>query len=211
MKTRFFLILAVTVMVAPLFAQYRMEPVGSPAPDLAPAFQALVEPQGYRILDPAGKAYCEVWFRKSLPEGAKSNESAVAFPGIPHGTLLGIIRFPASGADRRGQTLKPGVYTMRYSLHPVDGDHQGVAPQRDFALLTPVAEDKDAAATPNYQTLVEWSRKASGTPHPAVLEMGAPSGANLPSFAAQGERDWVLNVKIGGTAVSFVLVGKSEA
>ena len=54
-----------------------------------------------------------------------------------------MIRLPERGADRRGQTIKPGVYTLRYGNYPQNGDHQGVEPQRDFLVLSPVAEDKD--------------------------------------------------------------------
>ena len=28
---------------------------------------------------------------------------------------------------------------MRYSYYPMNGDHQGVAPQSDFAVLSPAA------------------------------------------------------------------------
>jgi hypothetical protein len=177
---------------------------------MAPAYASVLGQTGYKIVDPSGQVYCEVWLRTSLPP-AKPADGAIAFPHIPHGTLLGVLRFPGRAADRRGQTLKPGVYTLRYSQYPVNGDHQGVAPQRDFAVLTAAADDKDPAATPNYDTLMSGSQKASGTPHPAVLEMGPPSGAKFPSFTSQGERDWVLNVKIGDTALYILLVGKSEA
>ena len=60
--------------------------------------------------------------------------------------MLGVARFPAKYKDRRGQTIKPGVYTMRYGLFPVNGDHQGVAPQRDFLIPSPAALDDDLKA-----------------------------------------------------------------
>jgi hypothetical protein len=135
----------------------------------------------------------------------------VTLPAIPHGTLLGAIRFPGQGADRRGQAIKPGVYTLRYSLQPVNGDHLGVSPQRDFLVLVPAADDKDVNATPNFEALMAMSRKASGTPHPAVLSMWAAGASDpVPSFSKQGENDWVLNIKVGGMPVSIILVGKVE-
>jgi len=54
------------------------------------------------------------------------------------------------------------------------------------------------------------SRKASGTPHPAVLSMWGAGASDPAGFAKQGENDWVLTKKIGDTTVSVILVGKVE-
>src|SRR5438270_10582139 len=153
--------LALPALVATLaFAQdYKLEPINTAPPGLPAAFASVVQTQGYRVAGPSGP-WCEVWFRKSIPTGSKPADDAIAFP-IAQGTLIGILRFPGPGADRRGQVIKPGVYTMRYSNFPVDGAHQGVAPQRDFALLTPIAADSDPAATPDFRSLVQMSLKAS--------------------------------------------------
>ena len=161
------------------------------------------------MLDASGKPWAEVWFRKQAPSGPKTSEDAISFPAIPHGALIGVIRFAGDGADRRGQVIKPGVYTLRYSRYPVDGNHQGVAPQRDFLVLVPAAGDKDAASTPEYNPLMDMSRKASGTPHPAVLELGLPAAdAKFPSLVQAGE-DWVYNVKVGDMPMAVILIGKS--
>jgi hypothetical protein len=192
-----------------VFAQYKSEPAGAPPAELAPAIGQALEQQGTKIMGSSG-VFCEVWFRTSLPAGAKSAEESVTLPTIPHGTLVGAIRFPAQGADRRGQPIKPGVYTLRYSLQPLNGDHLGVSPQRDFLVLVPAGDDKDLNATPNFDTLMAMSRKASGTPHPAVLSMWGASASDPAGFAKQGENDWVLTRKIGDTPISVILVGKVE-
>jgi hypothetical protein len=189
---------------------YKMEPSGAPPSDLPPAFASLMGQQGYKISGPSG-VYCEVWFRSSLPSGTKSTEDSVAFPTVPHGALVGAIRFPGQGADRRGQQIKAGTYTLRYSRYPVNGDHLGVAPQRDFLVMTPAAEDKDPNATPGFDDLMAMSKKASGTPHPAVLSMEPPAGGNAPGIAKEGDRDWALSVKIGGTSLAVILIGKAES
>ena len=191
-------------------AQYKSEPAGAPPAELAPAISQALEQQGTKIVGSNGAVFCEVWFRTSLPSGAKSSEEGVTLPMIPHGVLVGAIRFPGAGADRRGQPIKPGVYTLRYSLQPVNGDHLGVSPQRDFLVMVPASEDKDANAMPNYDALMVMSRKASGTRHPAVLSMWAAGASDPAGFAKQGENDWVLTTKIGGTPVSVILVGKVE-
>jgi len=187
---------------------YKLETIASPPPDLPAAYAGAIAAQGYRIVGPKGP-WCEVWFAKTIPTGPKSSDDAIVFP-IAQGTLLGILRFPAAGSDRRGQPIKPGVYTLRYSDFPVDGAHQGVAPQRDFALLTPIANDADPNAKPAFDALVAMSTKASGTPHPAVLSMESPSGSNFPAVVKEGDADQVLNVKVGNLAIGLIVVGRVQ-
>jgi hypothetical protein len=192
------------------FAQdYKLEPITTAAPGVPPAFAAAVQTQGYRVSGPAGP-WCEIWLAKSIPVGPKPGDAAISF-GIAQGTLIGILRFPAKGADRRDQVIPAGVYTLRYSNFPVDGAHSGAAPQRDFALLTPIASDSDPAAKPAFDDLVKMSGKASGTPHPAVLSLETPpSGATAPSIAKEGEHDWTLTLKAGDLTFSVIVVGKAE-
>lgn len=193
-----------------VFAQYKSEPAGAPSAELAPAISQALEQQGTKIVGSNGAVFCEVWFRTTLPSGPKSSEESVTLPTVPHGTLVGAIRFPAQGADRRGQPIKPGVYTLRYSLQPLNGDHLGVSPQRDFLVLVPAGDDKDLNAAPNFDALMAMSRKASGTPHPAVLSMWGAGASDPAGFAKQGGNDWVLTKKIGDTAISVILAGKVE-
>uniref|UniRef100_Q01NC8 Uncharacterized protein n=1 Tax=Solibacter usitatus (strain Ellin6076) TaxID=234267 RepID=Q01NC8_SOLUE len=192
------------------FAQdYKLEPISTAAPALPAAYAAAIQGQGYRVAGASGP-WCEVWLAKTIPVGAKPSDTSVAF-GIAQGTLIGILRFPAKGEDRRGQVIPAGVYTLRYSNFPVDGAHSGAAPQRDFALLTPIASDPDPAAKPAFDELVKMSTKASGTPHPAVLSMETPpAGATAPSVAREGEHDWTLTMKSGDLTFSVIVVGKAE-
>jgi hypothetical protein len=197
------------VAFSALAQDYKLEPVATAAPGLPAAYAAAIQTQGFRVNGASG-AWCEVWLAKSLPVGAKSDDAAIAF-SIAQGTLLGVIRFPGKGADRRGQVIPAGVYTLRYSMFPVDGAHTGVAPQRDFALMTPLAADPDPAAKPAYDDLVKMSGKASGSPHPAVLSLETPpAGATAPSVVKEGEHDWTLTVKAGDLTISIIVAGKSE-
>jgi hypothetical protein len=191
-------------------SQYKTEPAGAPPSELSPGIAGTLQQPGIKVLSPSGSPYAELWFRKDLPAASKSAEEAVTFPTIAHGTLIGTIRFTDKGADRRGNTIKPGVYTLRYSLYPVNGDHQGVAPQRDFLVLVNAADDKDPASTPGFDDLMALARKASGLPHPLVLSISPSSGDSFPSVAKEGEKDWVLNVKVGNTPMAVILVGKAE-
>ncbi len=193
-----------------VWAQYKMEPAGPPPSELAPEITALMQKEGTRVLAANGKAVCELWFRSSLPSGPKSAEEGQTFATLPHGAIIGAIRFPEKGSDRRGQSLAAGVYTLRYSLHPMNGDHLGVSPQRDFAVLVPAAEDKVANSTPSFDDLMPMSRKASGAAHPAILSITSSSAEKFPAFAKEGDHDWVLHVKIGESPIAVTVVGKAE-
>ena len=58
------------------FAQdYKLEPIATVAPDLPAAYSAEIAAQGYRVVGPSGP-WCEVWFRKSIPTGAKPSDVA---------------------------------------------------------------------------------------------------------------------------------------
>src|SRR3954469_7520859 len=190
------------------FAQdYKLEPIATAAPDLPAAYTPEIAGQGYRVNGPSGP-WCEIWFRKTIPTGAKPADQTVAFP-IAQGTLLAILRFPKEGADRRGQVIKAGVYTLRYSNFPTDGAHQGVAPQRDFALGTPIAHDPDPKATPDFEKLVAQS-KTSGTAHAAVFSLEPPSGSTFPAVTKEGDHDVVLNAKVGDLPIAIIVSGKAE-
>jgi hypothetical protein len=205
--TKFFMLLVLSTSLA--LAQYKMEPAGAPPTDLATAFASAVQPQGVKILGADGSVYCEVWFRTKVQAGPKSTDDAVTL-SIPQGALLGVIRFAGPAQDRRGQSLKAGTYTLRYSQYPVNGDHQGVAPQRDFAVLVRAGDDTDPGATPGFDALVALSVKASGTPHPAVLSIWSSSSDKFPAFGKQNDHDWVLDIKVGDMPVSIILAGKVE-
>src|SRR5579884_4282884 len=179
---------------AAAFGQYKMEPAGPPPADAPPAIRNLLQKDGAKIIGPNGPL-CEVWFRADTPSGPANNEKDVTLTNLPHGALIGLIRYDAQGQDRRGQNIKPGLYTMRFSYYPVNGAHQGVAPQRDFALLSPAATDTDATALPAFEQLVKMSEKASGTGHPAVLSMWKADTDFKPGLDKEGD-DWVLQTKL---------------
>ena len=155
--------------------------------------------------------WCEVWFRRSIPTGPKPVRSdSIALP-IAQGTLLGVLRSSRTGERTAAiRPIKAGVYTMRYSNYPVDGAHQGVAPQRDFALLTPVANDPDPAAKPESWTDLVTMSKTSGTAHPAVFSLETPAGTTFPEVTKEGDHDTVLNVKIGNLPLAIIVAGKYE-
>lgn len=196
-------------MAAAACAQYKAQPAGDPPSEAAPAILATLNKAGTKIVAANGSAYVEIWLRSTAPTGPPSTEPNVTLPMIPAGALLGVLRFPAKGSDRRGQTIAAGVYTLRYGNYPINGDHQGAAPQRDFMVLSPAAMDKSADAVADFDALMNISRKASGTPHPAVLSFWKADSDFKPGFDKQGESDWVLQTKLGDIPVSIILIGRT--
>ncbi len=189
--------------------RYHLKPAGSPPSQVDPAMAATLRPEGSKIINAAGATLCEIWVRSSMPPGPDLKEEGVTLANVSHGVFLGVIRFPTAGSDRRGLPLKPGVYTMRFSFYPADGNHQGAAPQRDFLILSNAAEDKDPNAKPDFKTLMEMSGKASGAPHPASLSFWKAEASAKPELEQAGN-DWILKTTIGNTPVAIIVIGKFE-
>jgi hypothetical protein len=170
-------------------AQYKMESSSAPAPqELTASVRGDFSAKAMQVAGPSGP-FCEIWLRKSIPAAATPDTSlGVNFGQIPQGALVAAIKFDAQGADYRGQPIKPNVYTLRFMLEPVNGNHQGVSPYRDFLLAVPAALDTSDATIPTDE-LLKLSRKASGTGHPSVWSLvpadSAP--ATLPAIAHQQE------------------------
>jgi hypothetical protein len=171
---------------------HKIESLKEPPPAaLAPAVRETLGAEGYRVLDGQGKVYAELWLRKAVPVAEKPGgpKGAVQFPFLAEGELLGALRFPGGGHDNRDQTIARGVYTLRYGLQPVNGDHLGVSPYRDYALLLPASKDKELGNLPR-KPLEERSAESAGTSHPAVLLLvAAPSSSPPVSIVRDEEKD----------------------
>ena len=185
--------------------EYTADRASLPPAELAPAMAQALEQPGF-LIRKSGQPYCEIWLRSHPPSGEASREPDVTLPDIPAGALLGVIRYDAAGADRHGQSIRPGVYTLRYGIMPRDDAHQGAARQRDFLLLSPASEDRDPAATLKLETLLALSRKASASAHPAILSIWRPA-TEAAGFGEQGDSDWVLETRLGATPVAIVVAG----
>lgn len=202
------LLTGIIAAIAAFGSQWKAEPAGAPPADVPAALSGVLQKEGTKIAGPDG-VFAEIWLVNARPKGSPSGEQNVTLPDMPHGAFLGIIRFPGQAKDRRGQMFKAGVYTLRYSMFPIDGAHQGVAPQRDFLVMSPVALDQDPKALPAYADLMKASQKASGTPHPAVLSIWKADD-DRQNFEELGE-DWVLQRKIGDLNLAIVMIGTAAA
>jgi hypothetical protein len=164
----------------------------APPSKLAPEILKVIDGQGYRIQDEKGEPYAEIWLRQATPGSEKpaGPKGAIQFPFLADGELLGVLEFAREGHDYRDQPIAKGVYTMRYGLQPVNGDHLGVSTYRDYVLLLPAGKDKTIAA-PTRKQLEERSAESAGTSHPAAfLLLMAPQGAKPdPSMLRDAEKN----------------------
>jgi hypothetical protein len=172
-----------------------------------------LEPAGSRV-SLADGAYCDIWLRAGVPSGKTEAQGAV-YTSLGESALVGVIALTRATTDFRGQPLKPGVYTLRYGLHPADGNHMGISPIRDFLVMIPIAMDPDPNAQFKFEDLTKMSAKASGTNHPAVLSLASADQAAAPSVAPNDHGHFVFSSKLKTQAgsdmpIAFVIKGIAE-
>jgi hypothetical protein len=192
-----------------------------PPKELGEAVRGLLDSKGLTVSDGAGKVICTVWPRKAFESKATAAQAAagLTYANLDETTVLGAIRFPEGWSDYRKQKVKPGVYTLRLGLQPMDGDHMGTAPYNEFALLAPAGKD----AKPDLMTaeeLHELSSTSTTRKHPGiVLLFPNPKPAAAPAVEAKPQDHWVLSYQVPVTAggkkaalgFSLVVVGHSMA
>jgi len=189
---------------------YTLAPNPGPPPELPAALRDLVALDGLEVKSASG-VLCDLWLRKEVPvAAAASQELGVTFGQLSEGTLIGVMRIGSDTTDYRNQKVKAGLYTLRYAWSPVDGNHQGVAPQRDFALLSPVAEDSDPA-TVSRDEAIKRSTKTTGTKHPSVWSLWpGDDSASAPALKYQDDsQSWLLTFRLtlaGGAKMSVGMV-----
>jgi len=184
---------------------------GGPPPldGLAEALSSMIEPQGVVTKGPDGKVASEFWMRTSAFEGEGAGGFGIRFDAIPEGSFLGVVRFPDTGSDFREQHIKPGIYTMRFGLHPENGDHMGVASSRDFAVLIAADADKEPAKNLEFEPMTKLSMDTAGNPHPTIMRLELPDGDESANIW-QDEENWVLDLKTASDVIGVVVYGHSE-
>ena len=203
------LVVAALVALPAAFAQVFTAESGAPAPDAVPeATRQMIAQEGVTVK--AGDvAVVSFWMRSAPFEGEPASGFGVRFDNVPEGAFLGVLEFPARGADFRDQAVPAGIYTIRFGLHPEDGNHMGVAPSRDFALLSPVDKDLEVAKNFDFDGIVELSAEV-GNPHPTVARLELPEGDAGPNLWENDYEHWVLDLAVADTVVGIVVDGHAE-
>jgi hypothetical protein len=179
-----------------------------PPQEFSAAIRALLSNQVLRVSGPNG-LICEIWLRKDVPAKPAAAALGVTFTQLDEGTLVAAMRLPSDTRDYRRQGIKAGVYTMRYCLSPVNGNHQDVAPQRDFLLAIPAAMDQGPATLTESQT-IDASKKSIGANHPSPWPLFPGDGSSgAPTIQHDTDDElWIaqFTVTIGGAPVRMGLV-----
>lgn len=200
---------ALTVAVSLAGAQEFVAETGLALPAGVPAgTRELVVQEGVTVKS-GDTAVASFWMRSAAFEGDPASGFGVRFDDVPEGAFLGVVEFPAEGSDFREQSVPAGVYTLRFGLHPEDGNHMGVAPSRDFALLSPVAKDLEVARNYDFEGIVELSADV-GNPHPTVARLELPEGDAGPNLWENDYEHWVLDLDVAGTVVGVVVDGHAD-
>jgi hypothetical protein len=202
-------VVATLALTPQAFAEGFTAGSGGPAPESVPdTTRQMIAPEGVTVK--AGDvAVVTFWMRSAPFEGELASGFGVRFDNVPEGAFLGVLEFPERGSDFREQSVPPGVYTIRFGLHPEDGNHMGVAPSRDFALLSPVDQDLEIATNFDFDGIVELSAKV-GNPHPTVARLELPEGDEGPNLWENDYEQWVLDLPVAGTVLGIVVDGHAE-
>jgi hypothetical protein len=174
-----------------LAADYTVEPLKEgPPSDLAADVVAQLATSGFKVMQGPKRTLCEIWpAKKWALKSDFAPSDSVLYPLVP-GSLAGAIRFPRKAADFRGQDIAAGVYTLRYANQPVDGNHVGTFPTRDFLLMVPAAADTSPAVIADMD-LFKASAQAAESSHPAIMPLIKPGAAGaLPGVRHLEEREW---------------------
>lgn len=204
-----------------LAVDYRVEEVDEapPADAVGEEIAQELSPTALRVVRGKSTPHCDIWLRKSWPVRDDFTPSLSELYPFHVGELLGVVRYHRSGEDFRAQEIPEGVYTLRYALQPVDGNHIGTSDTRDFMLLLPAADDQELADL-DESRLWELSATSVGTSHPAMLSLlsAGDEADELPSIAHNEEFDqWSITfgsqAEAGGDTkelvVRLVVVGHS--
>ncbi len=209
-------VLAVTL--SPARSQdYRVELIDA-APEARKLSAELIgefSDQGIRVRRGAKRTVCEIWFCKqwSVETGFESTVERL-YP-FSQGQLIGLLHFTRRGKDFRDQSVRRGWYTLRFGLQPVDGNHEGTSPTRDFLVLVDAEQDGPEIQW-NASDLHRRSAEAAGSTHPATLCLQAATQGSEPAVHHDESNDWwVLHTVVKGVAgdkttqipVDLVVVG----
>ncbi len=203
-------ILLAVITATPLaFSQEYVTETGSAVPEIVPAAGRELIAQDAIALKSHDTVVAEFWMRTVEFEGEPGGGFGVRYDMIPEGAYLGVVSFPEKGSDFREQSIPSGIYSLRYGLHPENGDHMGVASSRDFAILSPVDKDVEAMKNYEFEALMKLTSEV-GNPHPTVARLELPEGDDAPNLWEDDYENWVLDLAVADAVIGIVVDGHAE-
>jgi hypothetical protein len=163
------LLLVSTLALPAPRAQPAVVAFSAPAPEaLAAGVRSLLSDAAQKVT--VDDATLEFWWVRELQT---TGGAAKDWSQVPEGAIVGAARVTGAFKEIRGQTVNPGVYTLRFGLQPQNGDHLGASPHREYLLLSPAAADGDPKPL-GFDGTVAISKQTIGTSHPAALSLDPP-------------------------------------
>ncbi len=168
--------------------EYSLGKSGAVPKGLAEAVVKTLDGTGH-ALQSGDDVVAEVWFAKESSLTKTPSFALGVSYKFDNGQLLGALHVTGKGefGDFRDQTVKKGVYTLRYGRQPEDGNHIGTSETADFLLALPAAMDKDPKPL-DFSKLTNTSAKSVSSSHPAIFSMLPPGKApEKPSLETEGD------------------------
>jgi hypothetical protein len=186
-----------------------------PPQEIAEPIRAMLDHKSLQLSE-GDKPFYEFWFRKELPLAKQPENGSLSLETIKEGTVLGAVKVNGERRDFRDEELPPGIYVMRYGIQPEDGNHQGVAPTRTFALLIDAKTEKKLDPVP-HDELVKIAATINAAKHPSNFNLQPYENAEgeLPRLdeRSDGEHKVILLNRLArvadareATTVAFALV-----
>jgi hypothetical protein len=188
------------------------------AEEVSDEIAELIAEQGVRVKRGSTRTVCELWFCKQWNVDADFEATSQRLYPFTPGQLIGLLHFSRRGSEFRDQAISSGWYTLRFALQPVDGNHVGTSPTRDFFLLVD-AERDELPENWEMDALNESSAEAAGSSHPAMLCLQrATEGSELALRHDEQHDWWILHLVGQGKAgektieipIDLVVVGHAE-
>ncbi|RMF44605.1 MAG: hypothetical protein D6753_02095 [Planctomycetota bacterium] len=176
---------------APGLAQeYAIEPLpGAPEDDdVSAELRSALQDSGF-VVRRGSRTVGEFWFAKSLEVDPSFTPTPQRLYPFRSGQLIGLLHLRRRGSDFRDQQISSGWYTLRFALQPVDGNHVGTSPTRDFLVLIDAQSDAPDKQWPE-EELHAAAAEVAGSNHPAMLCLQPPVDSPQPSVRHDENHDW---------------------
>lgn len=192
------------VAASALAAEYKVAKLKEgPPEEVSKAMAKQLAETGIRVSE-GDEPVCDIWTLKEWAVKPDFKPSPSVLYPFWEGQLLGVIRYHKGKrhTDFRQQRIRSGVYTLRYGLQPVDGNHVGTSDTRDFMLVLKASEDTDPAPL-GEQKLNQQSAAAVRTTHPGILSLRPLEGdvKEVPAMRHnEGDELWIVRFGTTGKA-----------
>ena len=164
----------------------------APPEELSDGIKSALEHKSYQLSNEDGMFF-EIWLAKEIPVEAEKETNKKTLEEIETITLLGaIIVHKEERYDFREDPIDLGLYVLRLSLQPQDGNHMGTAPFDTFAILIRNELDAEVLELMDHDDMVDLASEDTVAEHPPILGLHAMESdeGEFPRLAESDEEEW---------------------